>query len=101
VVDGLSGVSREDIAVIQRLGKMDAADLELELGLLRFFIRRCGSGAASLEALQAIGQGVARLAQVCKAQRVLRGEAADSLAAAIAVAVREMAEELGIEGGEA
>jgi hypothetical protein len=32
---------------------------------------------------------------------VLRGEAADSLAAAIAVAVREMAEELGIEGGEA
>jgi hypothetical protein len=94
VVDGLSGVSEEDIAMIQRLGSMDAADLIVELGLLRLFIRQL-AGKDALSVISAVGEAVARLAGVLKAQRVLKGEAAESLAAAMAVALREIAEEMG------
>ena len=98
VVDGLSGVSQEDIACIQRLGNMDAADLAVEMGMLRFYIRRMSEVVDRVVAVDAVGQGTVRLAQILKAQRVLRGEAADSLAAAMAVALREISEELGIDG---
>jgi hypothetical protein len=101
VVDGLSGVSDEDIAVIQRLGKMDAADLQTEMGLLRFYIRQMpGEAGDKVQALDAIGQATVRLSQILKAQRVLKGEAADSLAAAMAVALKAMGEELGIGDGQ-
>jgi hypothetical protein len=101
VVDGMSGVSAEDIALIERLGAMDAGDLIVELGLLRFYIRKVKADKDPVQVLSVLGEGVVRLAQVLRAQRVLKGEAADSLAAAIAVALKEIAEEVGIGLGGA
>jgi hypothetical protein len=95
LVDGMSGVSPEHIAMIERLGAMDAADLIVELGLLRFYIRALADKDA-LTVIGAVGEGVQRLSVVLRAQRVLKGEAADSLAAAFAVALKEIAEEVGV-----
>jgi len=48
------------------------------------------------KALPLVRQGVDAICRALRAQRVLSGEASESLAGAFATAVREMGEELGV-----
>lgn len=76
--------------------------LEMEVAMLRVLIRRAIERMGEedpLKALAAIRLGVDSIGRALRNQRVLTGEAADSLSAAFAVALREIGEELGLEQG--
>nr|MBC7245608.1 hypothetical protein [Chloroflexota bacterium] len=78
------------------------ASLEMEVALLRVMIRRAIERMGEedpLKALAAIRLGVDAIGRALRNQRVLSGEAADSLAEAFAVALREIGEEMGLDGG--
>lgn len=71
----------------------------MEVAILRVMIRRVmeRSGEADpLKALPLIRQGIDAICRALRTERVLSGESSDSLAAAMAVALREIGEELGI-----
>jgi hypothetical protein len=96
--------SSRELDLIQRWLESTPDRLDAEVAVMRVLIRRVMERLGAddpAKALPLVRQAVDSICRALRAERVLRGEAADSLAAAIAVAVREMAEELGIEGGEA
>jgi hypothetical protein len=73
--------------------------LEMEVAVMRVLIRRVMEAIGvkdPLTALPLIRQGVDAICRALRTQRVLTAEASDSLAAALAVAVREIAEEWGM-----
>ena len=90
-----------DLKMIIALSKSDPTDLAMEIGILRMLIRRAGAvaGVDPVPVLDGVSSAADRLARVLKAQRVLKGEAAESMTAAIAAAVRELGEELGLGDG--
>jgi hypothetical protein len=74
-------------------GAAESNDLEQELGLLRVLIRR--SVAEGLD-LETVSRSIARLAQVLRVQHVVKGQAAKNLDEALARALEEIGNELGI-----
>jgi hypothetical protein len=52
----------------------------------------------AVKALPLIRQGVDTICRALRTERVLTGESSDSLASAFAVALREIGEELGVNG---
>jgi hypothetical protein len=89
-------------ALIQQWLESTPAGLDAEVAVMRVLIRRVMEHLGADDpatALPLVRQAVDSICRALRAQRVLRNEAADSLAAAVAVALREMAEELGIDGG--
>jgi hypothetical protein len=68
-------------------------DLEPEVTLLRVLIRR---GVEQGEDLETLSRSIGRLAQALRVQRVLKGDAAKSLDEALARALEEIGNELGI-----
>ncbi len=74
-------------------GAAESNDLEQELGLLRVLIRR--SVAEGLD-LETVSRSIARLAQVLRVQHLLSGDAARGLDEALARALEEIGNELGI-----
>lgn len=74
-------------------GALEQDDLEQELQLLRVLIRRAVAEGLDLET---ISRSIGRLAQAARIQHVLRGDAAKSLDAALARALEEIGNELGI-----
>jgi hypothetical protein len=93
--------SELDMREIVKLSESDPTDLAMEIGILRMLIRRAGAvkGIDPVPVLDGVSSAADRLARVLKAQRVLKGEAAESMTAAIAAAVRELGEELGLGDG--
>lgn len=74
-------------------GAAEREDLEQEVELLRVLIRR---GVAQGLDLETLSRSIGRLAQALRIQRVLKGEAAKSLDEALARALEEIGNELGI-----
>jgi hypothetical protein len=74
-------------------GAAESNDLEQELGLLRVLIRR---GVADGQDLETVSRSIARLAQALRVQHVLKGQAARNLDEALARALEEIGNELGI-----
>jgi len=73
--------------------------LEMEVAVMRVMIRRVMERVGvddPAKALPLVRQGVDAICRALRAQRVLSGEASESLAGAFATAVREMGEELGV-----
>lgn len=94
--------SAEEWAVIQRWLEATPDTLDAEVATMRVLIHRVMERLGADEpakALPLVREAVDAICPALRAQRVLKGEAADSLAAAFAVALREIGEELGIEPG--
>jgi hypothetical protein len=91
-----------DLKMIVELAESDPTDMAMEIGILRLLIRRAGAvtGIDPVPVLDGVSSAADRLARILKAQRVLKGEAAESMTAAIAAAVRELGEELGLGDGQ-
>ena len=104
VVHGLYAemFSAADLRAIAELSKVDPRELAAEIVLLRLVIQRAVAlgGGDPASVADAVSSAADRLARVLKAQRVLKGEAAESMVAAMAVAVRELGEELGFGDGQ-
>lgn len=96
--------SAEELAEIGRQLESPQRSMEMEVAVMRIMIRRVleRSGESDpLKALPVVRQGVDAICRALRTARVLSGESSDSLAAAFAVALREISEELGIgDGGE-
>jgi hypothetical protein len=91
--------SAEEWALIQRWLESTPDTLDAEVAVMRVLIRRVMEHVAADEpgkALPLVRQAVDSICRALRAQRVLKGEAADSLAAAFAVALKEIAEEMGV-----
>jgi hypothetical protein len=76
--------------------------LDAEVAVMRVLIRRVMERLGAddpAQALPLVRQAVDSICRALRAQRVLKGEAADSLAEAFALALREIGEEVGM-GGE-
>jgi hypothetical protein len=92
----------EEWALIQHWLESTPDTLDAEVAVMRVLIRRVMERLGAddpAKALPLVRQAVDSICRALRAQRVLKGEAADSLAAAFAVALREIGEELGLEGG--
>ena len=74
-------------------GAAESNDLEPELELLRVLIRR---GVADGLDLETLSRSIARLAQALRVQHVVRGQAARNLDEALARALEEIGNELGL-----
>ena len=74
-------------------GAAEREDLDQELELLRVLIRR---GVAEGQDLETLSRSIARLAQALRVQHVLRGQAAKNLDDALARALEEIGNELGL-----
>ena len=74
-------------------GAAESNDLEQELGLLRVLIRR---GVAEGLDLEMLSRAIARLAAALRVQHVVRGQAAKNLDDALARALEEIGNELGL-----
>lgn len=74
-------------------GAAERDDLEQEVELLRVLIRR---GVAEGADLETVSRSIGRLAQALRVQRVLKGDAAKSLDEALARALEEIGNELGV-----
>ncbi len=74
-------------------GAAESNDLEQELGLLRVLIRR---GVAEGLDLETLSRSIARLAAALRVQHVVRGQAAKNLDDALARALEEIGNELGL-----
>jgi len=80
----------------ERAALADAAednDLHQELALLRMLIRR---GVAEGVDLETISRAMGRLAQMMRVQHVIRGQAVKNLDDALAKALEEIANEMGM-----
>jgi hypothetical protein len=74
-------------------------ELQMEVAVMRVMIRRVLAHIGvddPAKALPLVRQGVEAVCRALRAQRVLSGEASESLTAAFATALREMGEELGV-----
>jgi hypothetical protein len=92
--------SAEEWAQIQQWLDSTPDMLDAEVAVMRVLIRRVMErlgGDDPATALPLVGQAMDNICQALRAQRVLKGEAADSLAAAFAAALREIGEEVGRE----
>jgi hypothetical protein len=74
-------------------GAVESDDLEQELGLLRVLIRR---GVADGVDLETLSRSIARLAQAARVQHVVRGQSTRNLDDALARALEEIGNELGL-----
>ena len=74
-------------------GAAERQDLDQELELLRVLIRR---SVAEGQDLELVSRSIGRLAQALRIQRVLKGEAAKNLDEALARALEEIGNQLGI-----
>ncbi|HVC33318.1 MAG TPA: hypothetical protein VNL16_07395 [Chloroflexota bacterium] len=74
-------------------GAAEDNDLEQEVGLLRVLIRR---GVADGVDLETLSRSLGRLAQMLRVQHVIRGQAAKNLDEALARALEEIGNELGL-----
>lgn len=95
--------SAEERALIERCLESAPETLEAEVAVLRLLIRRVMERLGAddpAKALPLVRQAVDSICRTLRAERVLKGEGADSLAAAFAVALREIGEELGVESRE-
>jgi hypothetical protein len=89
----------EDLA--RQLGSAQRTT-EKEVEVMRVLIRRVMERIGvddPVKALPLIRQGVDAICRALRTERVLSGEAADSLAAAFATALREIGEEMGLGEG--
>jgi len=94
--------SAEELAEIARQLESPQRSMEMEVAVMRVMIRRvmeCIGEEDPVKALPLIRQGVDAICRALRTERVLAGETGDSLAAAFAVALREIGEELGIDSG--
>jgi hypothetical protein len=92
--------TKQELEDIARQLEVAERSLEMEVAVMRVLIRRVMEGIGQkdpLKALPLIRQGVDAICRALRTERVLTGEASDSLAAAFAVAVREIAGELDID----
>jgi hypothetical protein len=95
--------SAEEWALIQQWLESTPDAVEAEVAVMRVLIRRVMERLGAddpAKALPLVRQAVDSICRALRAQRVLKGEAADSLAEAFAVALREIGEELGVGGSE-
>ena len=91
-----SALTPEERRLLEQAG--DTLDLEPEIWLLRLMSRRLfvaiGQEDTDRETLRKLAsvlyQGIARLAQLMRVRRTLRGDAADGLAGALAKALEEI-----------
>ena len=94
--------SPEEWGEIKRQFESPQRSTEMEVALMRVMIRRvlerCGQE-DPLRALPLVRQGVDAICRALRTDRVLTGQAADGLAEAFAVALREIGEELGLGDG--
>jgi hypothetical protein len=74
-------------------GAAERQDLDQELELLRVLIRR---SVAEGQDLELVSRSIGRLAQALRIQRVLKGEAAKNLDEALARALEEIGNQLGV-----
>jgi len=94
-----SAFSAEELSEIARQLESPQRSTEMEVAVMRVMIRRVMERIGEedpLKALPLIRQGVDAICRALRTERVLSGEASDSLSAAFAVALREIGEELGI-----
>jgi hypothetical protein len=94
--DALTDEERRDIA---RQLAAPQRSTEEEVAVMRVMIRRVLErigGEDPVKALPLVRQGVDAICRALRTDRVLTGEAADSLSEAFAVALREIGEELGL-----
>jgi hypothetical protein len=94
--------SAEEWGLIQRRLESTPDALDAEVAVMRVLIRRVMERLGAddpAQALPLVRQAVDSICRALRAQRVLKGEAADSLAAAIAVALKEIGQEMGIDSG--
>ena len=94
--DALTDEERRDIA---RQLAAPGRSTEEEVALMRVMIRRVLDrigGEDPIKTLPLVRQGVDAICRALRTDRVLTGEAADSLSEAFAVALREIGEELGL-----
>ena len=92
-------LSAEEWAQVRQWLESPADTVQAEVAVLRVLIRRVMErvgGDDPARALPLVRQAVDSICRARRAQRVLTGDAADSLAAAFAVVLREMGEEMGI-----
>jgi len=93
--------SAEERALIRRQLESPGHSIEMEVAIMRVMIRRVMERLGEddpAKALPLVRQGVDAVCRALRAERVVKGDAADSLAAAFAVALREISEEMGGEG---
>lgn len=91
--------SADEWREVERQLSAPQPSLELEVGILRVMMRRVLNRLGEddpAKALPLVRQGVDAICRALRTERLLKGEAADSLAMAFAVALREIGEELGI-----
>jgi len=89
----------EELAEIAQQLKSPQRSMEMEVAVMRVMIRRVMERIGEddpVKALPLVRQGVDAICRALRTQRILAGESSDSLAAAFAVALREIGEELGI-----
>jgi hypothetical protein len=90
--------SAEELKDIGQQLASAAGELDMEVAVMRVMIRRVMERIGiddPAKALPLVRQGVDAICRALRAQRVLSGEASESLAGAFATALREMGEELG------
>lgn len=89
-----------ELADIGRQLQSPRRSTDMEVAVMRIMIRRVMERIGEedpVKALPLIRQGVDAICRALRTERVLSGETSDSLAAAFAVALREIGEELGLD----
>ena len=91
--------SQEEQEEIARQLESPQLSLEMEVAVMRIMIRRVMEHVGEedpIKALPLLRQGVDTICRALRTERVLAGEASESLAEAMATALREIGEELGV-----
>jgi len=91
----------KELAEMGRLLQSPRRSTHMEVAVMRVMIRRVMESIGTndpVKALPLIRQGVDAICRALRTERILAGEGAESLAGAFAVALREIGEELGIDG---
>ena len=91
--------TESELADIGRQLDSPQRSTDMEVAIMRVMIRRVMESIGTknpAKALPLIRQGVDAICRALRTERLLTGEASDSLAGAFAVALREIGEELGI-----
>lgn len=98
--------SKRELELIGEFAAAEDGSLTDEIVVLRFLLHRAVGLLVKrrgfddqMAGLDLVGDAASKLAQLLRVQRVLRGEGADSLAGALAVALHEISEELGLDSG--
>jgi len=91
--------TEQELADIGRQLQPPHRSTAMEVAVMRVMIRRVMDSIGTTDpakALPLIRQGVDAVCRALRTERLLTGEASDSLASAFAVALREIGEELGL-----